>query len=293
MHNWNIGDKLKSKAHDDEVTIVDIQNDGYILEYSDSDSKYPWSFKDAETYFTKIEIPLHINVGDWVKVKNAEKYPALKNYTGTYKVMSVGQYEDITTINIETEPGRQLYISNVRHKNQQQWEKVPEPVNKKLISINYDSSTNIIIKNYSDKSVEIIKYEELKAEQEIKNCHKKENIVPEENFEQEYAKRATKLAIKNNRVQNLIKKVEENKNELAALREGKWFQLYGRYDWKRIFFTALFVLMSFAAPGYAAIIWGWQWLAATPISLLVIAATIYGCRDKKLDNYIKNGPNDK
>lgn len=121
----------------------------------------------------------------------------------------------------------------------------------------------------------------------------KDNGPVKNDFEKEYSKRVVNLAIKNNKVQGLIKKVDDNKKELAALHNGEWFKLYGQYDWRRILFTLFFAALSIIIPGYMAYLWGLQYLVITPFSLTAIAAVIFCLRDKKLDNYIKSNSNDK
>lgn len=279
---YTAGDILKHKEFlVAEYGVVDVTDSYYHLKLLPSGPIYntdkDFVEKRMERVIKQKEIPLDIAVGDWVKVKN-EKYPTLKNYTGIYRVTGTYQHKNVTTISIETESGK-IFITNAPDKNQQHWEKAPSP-EKKLISTEMDGNLNVT-NTYDDGSKTTVPYNPSKAVE----------VATEENFEKEYAKRATKLAIKNNRVQSLIKKVDSNRKELAALQDGKWFALYGRYDWKRIFFTTLFVLLSFAAPCYAAYLWGWYWLAATPISLSVIAATIYAMRDKKLDDYIIGADN--
>lgn len=125
---------------------------------------------------------------------------------------------------------------------------------------------------------------------EYKATIKNTEPVIEENFEQEYSKRAIKLAIKNNKVQNLLKKTEQNKQELAALQSGQWFNIYGRYDMGRIFWVGFFSLAALLIPGYLAFTLTPKAAILSPLFLSVIWGIVWAARDKALDAYIAKGP---
>lgn len=283
MLKYFVGDIIKLKSQDDgskwKVTGFDELTNTYLLNVDGINTCTNRGF--AESSMEKVEARLY-KVGDYLRHKD-HKIGIF------YEVMSVSErFYELKYLNVQPS----IHATEIEFA-ETEMEKITKPLNIKVeekkikaieVAINGLAQSRTIIFEDGTKEINTCPFKPVcNGPVEIKTGFDTSDI----SFETEYGKRAVSLAIKNNKVQKLIKKVDENKKELTALQDGKWFGLYGRYDWKRIGWTTLFTLLSFFIPGYlAATGFSWLVLGLTPISLAIIATVIYTMRDKKLDAYI-------